>query len=372
MQFSGSAPRRASQALERCPCFRKVLSYKKGIPEAGKNSQKHRFLPGGTHMKLGRWSFALFMLAGAALLASLPALAQDEAKWEWKAFAKDAKPFYQELKTDTTQIMKVMGQEVKQNQEQTFIISWTPKPPDKDGNWVVQQKIIGVKMKIDIGGVNIAYDSTDDKQGNNPMTDFFKKLLEADLTITIDPKTMTVKKIEGHEELIKKLGATNTQMEPLLKSILSEEALKNMAEPTWGAFPLTAVKKGGNPWTKDSVLKLGPIGTYKTKTSYTYEGPDKGGEKIKVDSALTYEAPTEKAGLPFVIKKATLSSKEGTGTAIFDKAKGRFDSSTMKMKIEGTLLIEVGGMETEVALTQDQTATVKSMDENPIKGGKQK
>src|SRR5262249_13436719 len=135
----------------RCPCFRKVLSYKKGIPELGKISQKHRFLPGGTLMKLGRWSTALFMLAGAALFASLPALAQDEAKWEWKAFNKDAKPFYQELKTDTTQVMKVMGQEVKQNQEQTFIISWTPLAP-KDGDWVVQQKIIGVKMKIDIGG----------------------------------------------------------------------------------------------------------------------------------------------------------------------------------------------------------------------------
>jgi len=322
-------------------------------------------------MKLGRWSTGLFMLAGAALLASLPALAQDEAKWEWKAFNKGGKTFYQELKTDTTQVMKVMGQEVKQNQDQTFIISWTPLDPDKDGNWVVQQKIIGVKMKIDIGGVNIAYDSTDEKQGNNPMTDFFKKLLEADLKITIDPKTMKVKKIEGHDDLIKKLGATNTQMEPLLKSILSEEALKNMAQPTWAAFPTTAKKKGES-WPGESTLNLGPIGTYITKTNYTYEGPDKGGEKIKVDSTLTYEAPKEKAGLPFVIKKATLSSKDGNGTAIFDKAKGRFDSSTMKMKIDGTLLIEVGGMETEVTLTQDQTATVKTMDESPIKGGKQK
>jgi len=36
--------------------------------------------------------------------------------------------------------------------------------------------------------------------------------------------------------------------------------------------------------------------------------------------------------------------------------------------LEGTLLIEVGGMETEVALTQDQKAAVKSFDESPIKG----
>ena len=315
-------------------------------------------------MKLGRWFGALILLASLALLASLPALAQDEAKWEWKAFAPK-NTFWQELKTETTQTMKVMGQEVKQTQEQTFIIEWTGLDA-KGGDLVVGQKIKGVKMKIDIGGVNITYDSMDEKQVNNPMTDFFKKLLEADLKITIDPKDMKVKDITGHDELIKKLGVTNPQMEPLLKSILSKDALIQMAEPTWGAFPTTAVKKGV-PWKKTSKLDLGPIGTYETTYTYTYEGPDKGGEKVKIDAALTYTAPTEKAGLPFQIKKASLTSKEATGSALFDKAKGRFESSTMKMKLEGTLMIEVGGMETEVILTQDQSATVRTLDADPTK-----
>ncbi len=316
-------------------------------------------------MKLGRCLGGLILLAGAAMLISLPVLAQEEAKWEWKAFAK-GNVFYQELKTETNQIMTVMGQKVTQTQEQTFYIEWTGLEP-KDGNLVVQQKIKGVKMKIDIGGVNIAYDSMDDKQPNNPMTDFFKKLQEADLKITIDPKEMKVKSIQGHDELIKKLGVTNPQMEPLLKSILSEEALKQMAEPTWGAFPTTAKKKGED-WKKTSILDLGPIGKYETTYKYTYEG----GDKVKIEADLTYKAPTEKAGLPFQIKSASLKSKEGTGSATFDKAKGRFESSSMKMKLEGTLLIEVGGMETSVELTQDQTATVKTLDQDPTKQSQKK
>jgi hypothetical protein len=316
-------------------------------------------------MKLGRCFGGMILLAGAALLASLPALAQDGEKWEWKAFEK-GKVFYQELKTETTQNMKVMGQDVKQTQVQTFIIEWTGLEPTKDGNLVVQQKIKGVDMKIDIGGVQIAYNSMDDKQPNNPMTDFFKKLQEADLKITIDPKEMKVKDIQGHEELIKKLGVTNPQMEPLLKSILSKEALIQMAEPTWGAFPTTAVSKN-KPWTKKSTLDLGPIGTYETTYTYTYEGPDKGGEKVKVDAALTYAAPKDKGGLPFQIKEATLKSKEGTGFAIFDKKQGRFESSTMKMKLEGVLKIEVGGMETTVELSQEQTATVRTTDQDLTK-----
>ncbi len=318
-------------------------------------------------MNLGRWLGSFVVFAGAALLVSLPALAQEGEKWEWKAFKKDQK-WYQELKTETAQVMKVMGQEVKQNQEQTFLIEWTGLDPTKDGLLVAQQKIKGVKMKIDIGGVNIAYDSTDEKQPNNPMTDFFKKLQDADLKLTIDPKDMSVKNIEGQDELVKKLGQTNPQMEPLLKSILSKEALIQMAEPTWGAFPTTAQKKGGT-WKKSSKLDLGPIGTYNSDYTYTYEGPDKGGEKIKIDATLTYAQPKNNAGLPFTIKEASLKSKEGSGSAIFDSKKGRFETSTMKMKIEGTLKIEVGGMETVVDLSQDQTATSKSFDQDPWKGG---
>lgn len=321
-------------------------------------------------MKLGRWYNSLLILAGAALLVVLPAFAQEGDKWEWKAFAPKNE-YYQELKTETNQTMKVMGQDVKQNQEQTFYIKWTGHDSKEKDVLVVQQKIIGVNMKIDIGGVNIAYNSLDEKQANNPMTDFFKKLLEADLKLHVDAKEMKVKKIEGHDDLVKKLGVTNPQMEPLLKSILSEEALKQMAEPTWGAFPTAAVKKG-EPWKKKSTLDLGPIGKYDTEYTYTYEGPDKAGDKIKIDAVLTYSPPAQgkAGGLPFTIKSAKLQSKEGTGHAIFDKKKGRIEFSTMKMKLEGTLEIEVGGMTTTVELSQDQTATVRSMDTDPTKAKK--
>jgi hypothetical protein len=318
-------------------------------------------------MNVRRWFGAIVLLAGAAGLVTLPALAQDKGeKLEWKAFNKGV-VHYQELTTDTEQKMKVMGQEVTQKQKQTFFLKYTGEDA-KDGNLVVTQEIVGVVMNIDIGGVTINFDSREEKQPNNPMTDFFKKLLESKLKLTINPKDMTVVSIEGHEELVKKLGATNPQMEPLLKSILSKDALKQMAEPTWAALPTKEVKKG-DTWKRESTLNLGPIGTYKTEYTYTYDGQEKNLDKIKIDAKLTYTAPADKGGLPFVIKSAELSSKEGTGTAYFDRAKGRFDSSNMKMKLEGNLKIEVGGMETEVQLTQDQTATVKSSDDNPIKKG---
>lgn len=322
--------------------------------------------PGEFLMNMWRWFGSLVMMAGLfALVANLPVHAQDkEETWEWKAFSKKDNKFYQTLTTETEQKMKVMGQEVKQVQKQTFYIEWTAQEPKGD-DYNVTQKIIGVKMDINIGGNTIAYDSTDANAPANPMTDFFKALTQAELKLTINKKTMEVTKIEGASELIDKLGGTNAQLQPLLKSILSDAALKQMAEPTWGAFPTKAVKKGST-WNKNFNLDLGGIGTYDTKYTYTIDSDDKTSAKVGVKADLTYKAPTDKKGLPFAIKSAKLESKEGTGSATFDKEKGRIQESNMKMKLEGDLQIEISGMTTDVHLEQSQSSTVTTSDNSPI------
>lgn len=327
-------------------------------------------------MNIRRWFGTLVVVTGLlTLVAAIPSHAQDdkEETWEWKAFSKKGNVFYQVVTTDTDQTMKVMGQEVTQKQNQTFYIEWTANEPNKDGSWNVSQKIIGIKMKINIGGNAVSYDSTDDKIPANPMTDFFKTLKEAELKLTIDPKTMKVTKIEGAEGpggLIEKLGGQNQQLQPLLKSILSDAALKQMAEPMWGAFPNKAVKKG-SAWDAKFQLDLGGIGIYDTEYKYTLEGVDKGLAKIKIEPSLTYKAPGDKRGLPFQIKAdktklASVKGQETTGEATFDKEKGRIDRSNVKMKLEGDLEIVISDMTTQVSLVQTQNSTVTTSDTNPI------
>ena len=288
---------------------------------------------------------------------------------KFTAFDPKSKPFHQELTTTTKQTMKVMGQTVEQNQKQTFIVLWTPKEKDKNGNFVVTQKIVGVKMDIDIGGNKIAYDSTNQNQPKNPMTDFFSQLLNKELTFTISPDKMKVESIEGRNEFIKSLGDTNPQMQSLLKTILSEDALKAMAEPTWWALPEKGVSKG-DTWNRESTLNLGPIGTYNTKFDFTYAGKQSNLDKIDIKTTMKYTAPTDTAGLPFVIKRAELKSTEGSGEALFDASKGRFDNTKVNMKLDGTLVIEVGNMSTDISLNQNQESTSKTTDTNPWGDGK--
>jgi len=285
-----------------------------------------------------------------------------QADYTWKGF--EGKEFFQELKTVTDQELSVMDQKIKQKQEQTFFVTWTPKEKDKDGNWVVEQKITGMKMAIDIGGNKITYDSEAEKIASNPMSDFFNNLKGATLTYHISPK-MEITKIEGREALINKLSATNPQMKTLLETLLSEDALNQMAQPTWGAFPPDDRK--GDSWKKDVNLNLGNIGSYVSKLDYKISGKDK--NKIDITSTLDYKAPSKDAKapkLPFTIKEATTKDMKatGTGTAEFSQAEGRFSKVEMKTEIKDLkLVIEVGNVDTTVTINQNQTSTVTTASE---------
>jgi hypothetical protein len=314
-----------------------------------------------------RWPLALLCLVG--LVLSARAADEKTTSLKWK-FEKD-KPFYQEMKTTTKQTMKVMNSDVNQNQEQTFYFSWTPESQDKDGNWTIRQKIEGVKMSIDIGGSKIEYDSTKEASGAaNPLSDFFKQLVGSEFKLTIGPD-MKVKDISGRAEFVKKLATANPQMEPLLNQILSDKALKEMADPTFAAVPNKEVKKG-DTWTKDNQLDMGPIGKYDNSYKYTYEGKDEKETKldrIKVETTLKYTPPQDTGAanpLPFKIKSANLTSNNAGGTIWFDADKGRVDHSEMSLKLSGELSIEIGGQTTKVTLDQDQTTKVTTSDKNPI------
>ena len=306
-----------------------------------------------------------------------PAPAGDKATLAWK-FEKD-KTFFQKMTTETHQTMKVLNNDISQTQKQTFVFSWTPTE-QKGDDWTVKQKIVAVQMDIDLGGSKITYDSTKADAPNNALGDFFKALVGSEFTLTISmpkDKQATVTKVEGRDDFLKKLTAANQQMKPLLDQILSEDALKQMAAPTFAALPNKEVAKGDH-WDAKSTLDMGPIGKYENTFTYTYDGKnadakedaEKKWDKISVKTDLKYTPPDEKAqqgGLPFRIKSADLSSKDATGTVYYDAEKGRVARSTMSLKLSGKLSIEIGGQTTDVTLDQTQTTTVDTSDADPSK-----
>jgi hypothetical protein len=292
-------------------------------------------------------------------------------------FVKD-QPFWQEMTTRTIQNIKVQGLEVGQNQEQTFYFKFDPQKQDGD-KWVVKQTIEGVKMKIDIAGSPVSYDSTNEGAAagtNSALSEFFKALKGSQFTLTIG-KDCSVEKVEGREEFVKKLVSANKQLEQLLNRILGEEAMKQMADPTFGVVPKEP-KKVNDTWPKTVKLSLGPLGSYENTYTFKYAKQTGDTAEIDVTVALKYSPPAADQGgetLPFKIKGGTINQvqddKTNKGKVLFNTKTGRVESSNVSVKMTGTLTLDIGGTTTEVNLTQDQTTEVKTYDKSPVPEKKQ-
>jgi len=314
----------------------------------------------------------------AALLAlaiGATVTAQDKSRFELK-LEKD-KPFYQKTKTDVTQIIKVQGQDLTQKQDSTFFFKWTPEKQEGD-KWTIKQKIEALEMSIDISGNPITYNSQKKDQpgsaGNPGLMDFFKNLEGAEFTVTLNNKDWKVEKVEGKDEFIKKLGAGNAQMDSLLKKIMTDDALKQMADPTFNLIP-DAPKAAKDTWEKKQTLNLGPIGAYEVTYKLTYVGKDptkKHLDRIEVTASLTYKPPTENTeGLLFRIKDGKMETKapdpKDQSYVLYNPATGRVEEAKIYLKLRGDLTVIIGGTETKVELDQTQVTTIESGNESFLK-----
>jgi hypothetical protein len=326
-----------------------------------------------------RTRFVVAALLGVAVSAI--ALGQEPKKFDL-AFAKDKDgkyaPYYQQVKTEVTQVIKVQGQDLTQKQNSTFWYQWTPVKEeavkDKDGKddfdrWTLKQKIEGLEMNIDISGNPINYSSVKDTTGSagNPgLVEFFKGLKDTEFTATIG-KNYKVESVTGKDEFVKKLGAGNVQMDALLKKVLTDEALKEMVDPTAKLLP-DSPKKVGETWEKKTSLNLGPIGSYELLYKIKYAAVEKDKDKLEVETVITYTAPKENPeGLLFRIKdgsKLTSDPAGSKGTVLFDPKTKRIESAEINITLKGDLVVVIGGTDTRVELTQVQKTLINTQDKS--------
>jgi hypothetical protein len=287
-------------------------------------------------------------------------------------FTKDKK-FYSETNTKVTQTIQLQGQGFNQKQESTFWYEWTPLEQTPDGKWKIRQKVEGLKMNIDISGNRIDYDSTKDTQtaGNPGLNEFFKKLGTAEFTATLS-KDFRVEKVDGKEAFISNITSGSAQMNNLLQKIFTDDALKDLCDPTLKMIPETP-KKPGESWERKYPLNLGPIGTYEATYKFTYIGPGteadkKDMDKIDVIATVEYQAPKDDStasGLLFRIKGGNLKSDPmapAKGVIWYNNKAQRPESAEINLKLKGSLTVAVGGSDATVELEMEQKSLVKYSD----------
>lgn len=322
-----------------------------------------------------RTRFVVAVLLGVAAASFAGA---QERKFDLGFKGKDGKltPYYQEVETKVTQVIKVQNQDLTQKQSSKFWYAWTPVKEEKatEGKeeftrWTVKQKIEGLEMNIDISGNPINYSSKTEaagSSGNPGLVEFFKGLKDTEFTATLG-KNYKVEKVEGKDEFIKKLGAGSQQMDALLKKVLTEDALKEMVDPTAKLFPEDGKpRKVGDTWEKKTTLNLGPIGSYDLTYKLKYAAVEKEKDKLELETVIAYTAPKESPdGLLFRIKEgSTLTSVPAgsKGTIIYDPKTQRIEEATINIKLDGKLTVVIGGTDTKVELDQQQTTSIKTSD----------
>jgi RNA polymerase sigma factor (sigma-70 family) len=300
-------------------------------------------------------------------------VAAGEEAVDLKVRLNAGQPFYQTVTTDVAQAMKLRQQDVAQNHAQTFWLRWTPQG-EQDGTYRVKQRVIGLKVDVNLAGNQMNYDSRAKDQAGNPLAELGKAVRDAEFTAHLDsePRSaryLAVVKVEGQEELLKRLAAGKPQIAPLLQNIFSDEALKQLANPyPDGVLCGRPVRKGAS-WTGSGKQDLGPLGQYLTTYQYNYEGREGALDRIAVKTTLKYSPPPAggRQNLPFGIVKADFTRADGRGVVLFDRVRGRIARAKLETRLEGPLTIRIGGTDTVVEVAQTQTMTVTTTDANPLR-----
>lgn len=320
---------------------------------------------------MSRLRYAVAAVAVVTLAAAVGG--QDKQAFTPK-FKNDAGAFttyYQKSSTTVLQTITVQQQALTQKQVSTFYYKWEPLRQEGD-KWIVKQTVEGLRMEIDISGNSIVYDTTQkDASGSaaNPgLINFFKNLEGSTFTVTLnkDFKVESVAQAD-RDAFLSKLAANNAQMDALLKKIMTEDALKQMCDPTMGMIP-DAPQAVGGTWARKTPLNLGPIGMYEVTYNFTYKGKQGDTDRVDVSAGLVYTPPKDGGeGLLFRITEGTLKTADpgpgkSNGFMTYNPKTGRIEHVEINLEMTGDLKVLIGQTSTPVSLRQVQTTVIDTRD----------
>jgi len=281
------------------------------------------------------------------LTTGLVGAAQGPTKIEWKFTQGDK--FYLENVTTIKQTITVMGQNIPMDSVNTTVSSFKVLKVAPD-EVVLEQKIETVKVKAG--------------QGAAPQAQVAEKMAGSVFTVTLNGKGEVVK-ILGFDDLIKKLSENNEEVGKLLKSILTEDTMKQGLQEAFSFVPGKPVNPG-DTWKRQMRLSMGPMGTFIVDLDYTFQGKGKEGEEIALKGVYSYEAPKAGAGgLPFKVTKGEFKTDEAKGLLIFDAVAGRLVRNEFKAKLNGTMTIAVGDQNAQMDLKQETDTKIRVLKEMP-------
>jgi hypothetical protein len=313
-------------------------------------------------------SFHRLGLAFAVSLGGLigSALADEPVLLRYK-FAKGDTLIYRATHEER-QHQTIADQKIETTTNSEAVTSQVVDEIDGDGNAILKTKTVSQKRKSD-GQNKFEFDSKSTERDTSSeigaaATPVLERLTGSEYQVKVTPRGY-VSEIKGFFEIIADL-AKEKPSAPILAGVIPDNEGQKVGEQEhFIIFSEKAVSPGDN-WDYSYEVPLKGLGKVTGKSTYTYEGNDRVGDRktvrIGVKSDLTIDFDMEILGVKLT---GTMSSTNATGTAQFDAASGRIVSTKNTSTMTGPLKVEVGGMTFDLGNSQDDTRTVQLLDKIP-------
>ncbi len=240
---------------------------------------------------------------------------------------------------------------------------------DEDGHFQIQTENKRMLIKMDIGSLGeYEFDSQSSDRDSASvlgaaLTPVYGRLNGAFLTFTISPRGKVIA-LSGYHDLIGDVLEDN----PIGVQFTgggSDEAAAAGAAEMFVAFPENALQPG-DTWESAYEIPLPNIGQLTGKRVYTFEGPDKVGDRATVKITMTHDlsADLDMEQGPATIT-GTMSIDDSAGTIQFDPVAGQLISMKSRYELSGNLTATMGDQTFSIAKKQKQSIKVQLLDNLP-------
>jgi hypothetical protein len=256
------------------------------------------------------------------------------------------------------------------SQTMTQVLKFAAEDVAPDGTITLRQTFESVRMETNSPMGRMVVDTSVPDTNPSPVAQAMRQVLGAmvggSVRIVMAPDG-AIRKVEGASRIADKIAQV-VSADPSagaagqgLKTMLSDDALKNTLEQTFPRLAAGPVKPG-DTWTGQLAMGspvIGRIAGTSTFTLKTLEGPaDAPVARISVGLTLKQDVVPPPSGPSGMVMK--LAGGRGEGELLFDVGKGHIQRGTMRTELPST--VTMTGPDGAPAMMQNKTTTTMTME----------
>jgi hypothetical protein len=292
-----------------------------------------------------RLAFALFVAVLAVpCLQPATALAQEAATLKYAPAWQAGVVQETEVEVKTDQVLTIAGMPLESHADSFMTMSEKVVGPTPPGGWSFEGGFSLVQSDIELpGGLKLSFNSNNPDQADaaGPLGIFVEAL-----KATAGAKWVAETDAEHQLTKLEYVDDPFANVDAMLRGNTDPEAIKKQRKNELKRYPAEAVKPG-ETWTVTEETDLGGGQTITLEKEYTYAGSEQKNDKtldkvtVKVLSAEYKMDPN--APSPAKVTDAELKVAESGGTYWYDRQLQVFGESQDKVRMTGTLSLEVNG-----------------------------